>query len=258
MVGTADLLRPSGRPRIAITFDDGYADNLTVAAPVLSSLGLPATFFVMATDDNEREFWWDEIVHALAAPVACEFLEIDIGRRITIDVRTAPARQQAVAKLAAHLETSAADNVKRLLAAVYDQLGTEPARCAAHRRLDRRELQELSRLGKFDLGGHTRTHVALSIASEPDAMEEISVSYRYVADLLGRPPVGFAYPFGSLGRTVDPGLGRLVQRAGFKLAFTTQYRDVPRRFDPYLIPRINPGNISGSELATEVRRVMGI
>ena len=33
---------------VAITFDDGYSDNRTWAAPVLSHFGLPATFFVAA------------------------------------------------------------------------------------------------------------------------------------------------------------------------------------------------------------------
>ena len=56
---------------VALTFDDGYRDNLTNAAPVLRSLNLPATFFVITgpadgrpmPDDDETGglMTWDEI-----------------------------------------------------------------------------------------------------------------------------------------------------------------------------------------------------
>ena len=48
--GTAERL-------VAITFDDGYLDNATAAAPILREFGLPATFFV-STDmiGGERPF----------------------------------------------------------------------------------------------------------------------------------------------------------------------------------------------------------
>ena len=47
---------------VAITFDDGYADNLHEAAPFLMRSDTPATFF-LATGyiGGEREFWWDEL-----------------------------------------------------------------------------------------------------------------------------------------------------------------------------------------------------
>jgi peptidoglycan/xylan/chitin deacetylase (PgdA/CDA1 family) len=57
-----DAVRVAGRRGwagrvVAITFDDGYRDNATIAAPILRSLGLPACFFV-ATDmiGNQRPF----------------------------------------------------------------------------------------------------------------------------------------------------------------------------------------------------------
>ncbi|MFT4703724.1 MAG: peptidoglycan/xylan/chitin deacetylase (PgdA/CDA1 family) [Bradymonadia bacterium] len=50
--------------KLVITFDDGYLDNATVAAPALKARGLPATFFV-ASDfvGSEHQTWWDQKVN---------------------------------------------------------------------------------------------------------------------------------------------------------------------------------------------------
>ncbi len=47
---------------VVLTFDDGYADNLWNAKPILARWDLPATVFV-ATGyvGQSREFWWDEL-----------------------------------------------------------------------------------------------------------------------------------------------------------------------------------------------------
>lgn len=62
-----------GEPGIAITFDDGYRDNLTHAAPVLDTLHIPATVFIVPgrmagildhddpRDDDARLMTWDEV-----------------------------------------------------------------------------------------------------------------------------------------------------------------------------------------------------
>ena len=79
---------PRGR-RVAVTFDDGYADNVETAAPILVDAGVPATFFVV-TSDPAIEFWWDRLDHLLGAPEpAVDRLDVVIaGRRLRADVRT--------------------------------------------------------------------------------------------------------------------------------------------------------------------------
>ncbi len=70
VVSLADAAR--GTPGVALTFDDGYRDNLTQAAPVLREFGMPATVFIVAGRAGEfldhdsrhepaRLMSWDEI-----------------------------------------------------------------------------------------------------------------------------------------------------------------------------------------------------
>ena len=53
---------PGPRPLVAVTFDDGYADNFEVAAPLLRECGLQASFFICtAPVRNASHFWYDSI-----------------------------------------------------------------------------------------------------------------------------------------------------------------------------------------------------
>lgn len=46
---------------LAITFDDGYLDNHEIAAPILRSMNLPATFFITSRFiGSDTVPWWDE------------------------------------------------------------------------------------------------------------------------------------------------------------------------------------------------------
>ena len=49
-------LPPAGS--VVITFDDGYADVATSAAPILSRFGVPATMFIVTGADGKND--WDD------------------------------------------------------------------------------------------------------------------------------------------------------------------------------------------------------
>ena len=66
-------LRGGGVPRrsVAVTFDDGYRDNLTVAKPLLERYGVPGTVFVVSGYvGSKRDFWWDELDRLCRDPAA--------------------------------------------------------------------------------------------------------------------------------------------------------------------------------------------
>src|SRR5690606_39209820 len=65
----AELIRHPSKIRsfcVALTFDDGYLDNYTVAFPILKSHGLRATFFLPTSYVGTRHLpWWDRVAHVV-------------------------------------------------------------------------------------------------------------------------------------------------------------------------------------------------
>ncbi|MEJ2648984.1 MAG: polysaccharide deacetylase family protein, partial [Sedimentisphaerales bacterium] len=90
------------KPALAITFDDGYADNAREALPILEEMGMPATFFVSSgTIGTWQEFWWDELEHLLRGDHSCperfELVDHRIGK--VWPTATAPERQMLFEEL---------------------------------------------------------------------------------------------------------------------------------------------------------------
>jgi len=63
----ARLLRQGRLPSraLAITFDDGYADNCTVAAPLLQRHSLPCSFFVATGFLDGGRMWNDTLIETV-------------------------------------------------------------------------------------------------------------------------------------------------------------------------------------------------
>jgi peptidoglycan/xylan/chitin deacetylase (PgdA/CDA1 family) len=223
---------------IAITFDDGYADNATAAAPVLVDAGLPATWFITVGFLGRRRFWWDRLADALlgAHPLPSS-IDVEIaGRKIWLDLRTTTARHNALHFLHRRLLPMAQSTLQSTVDYIIGLLDA-PGPTADDLTMTPDQLKCLAASPLQQVGAHTRTHVHLHGQSEDVQLEEILGSVADLSELLQRPVLDFAYPFGSHDTvgTVAPGL---VEEAGCRLACTTTPGRVRRRSDPYRLPRL--------------------
>src|SRR5206468_9458656 len=83
---------------VAITFDDGYLDNLETASPILLELGIPATFFIPSQGIlGRREFWWDVLASIFFGPsvIPNELVIEAEGETLKLPSATPRERQQA-------------------------------------------------------------------------------------------------------------------------------------------------------------------
>ena len=83
------------RNSLAITFDDGYADNATIAAPILHRLGLTATFFVASGFIDGGRMWNDTVAESIrvASNDTLDLRDLGLG---TYDISSIDSRRNAI------------------------------------------------------------------------------------------------------------------------------------------------------------------
>jgi peptidoglycan/xylan/chitin deacetylase (PgdA/CDA1 family) len=237
------------RPFAALTFDDGYRDNVEHALPVLRRHGAPWTLFVTADfADGKGRLWWLELEQAVARLDRLQ-AEVD-GETIDLPCRTAAEKRAAFETVYWRLRAGPEERLRAVIAALGARAGLDFTGLAHDLCLGWDELRALARDPTVTFGAHTLTHPMLAKHDEAAARREIAASKAQIEERLGRPVRHFAYPVG------DPTSAgarefRLAREAGFVTAVTTRPGHVFPGHAGHLhaLPRVSVNGLFQSEAA---------
>jgi peptidoglycan/xylan/chitin deacetylase (PgdA/CDA1 family) len=234
---------------VAITFDDGYADNFYEAARPLERHGVPATFFIVTGYvGGAREFWWDELEklvfqHALwTAPMKLTAN----GRTHSFQMDCETARKPVYFSLYDFLQPLAHEARLELLDELLSRTNQTASVRPSHQVMTREELSKLAGMDLFEIGAHTVTHPKLSAQSASTQQTEVLSSKKWLDEIVGRPTGSFAYPYGGSDHYTQATV-QAVRNAGFRYACTTVARDVKKIDSPLELPRFNITDMNGEE-----------
>jgi peptidoglycan/xylan/chitin deacetylase (PgdA/CDA1 family) len=261
---------------VAITFDDGYADNLEIAVPLLERAGAPATVFItMGNVESRREFVDDELWHLWLETIRLPgTVKIRIGEServwstgLWMQLPDKPGREywgwnvtmpkpptpRHAAYLEMHRWLRPMDPRSResALSQLREQAGKPPSNCSRHRILDAGQLRTLAGNKLMDVGAHAMDHLVLAARPLDVQREQIFRSRQMVEEIIGRPAAGFAYPYGSAW-DVSAGTAALARQVGFPWACANETGVVTRRSDPFWLPRCLVRNWDGREFAARL------
>ncbi len=177
---------------LAITFDDGYKNNLTHAAPILREYGFHATFFVTTGFvDGALVPWWYRLRSRLAREAGAKAAAEIVAREKDLKALPADEREARVGGGGSALYPMMSwDDVKKLIA-----------------------------LG-FDVGPHTVSHVSFARETPARVEAEIRVSTARVREMTGQVPACYSYPYGR-AEDIGPDVIGVLRREGFLGAVTT-------------------------------------
>ncbi len=274
-VGQLEEARRQGRiPRqtVVITFDDGYADNLHNAKPLLERQGVPATFFLSSGYlGQDQEFWWDELERLIlhpdvlpetlrvtvqgtthewplgpAAQYSAEALGRDRRWNAMIPQERTP-RQKAYLALCKLLRTLLPEQREKVLEELRAVLGADATGRPSHRALTLEETVALADSAVAEIGAHTVTHPVLAALPVDRQHDELRRSKNRLEEILGRPVRSFSYPFGTLSDYTSDTVA--AARATFACACSNFEGLVDRRTDPHQLPRFVVRDWDGDTLA---------
>jgi len=220
---------------LCLTFDDGYADNFSVALPILERLGLPAAFFVATRYIDGGRMWNDSVIEAIRG---CDSDSLDLSDLglATYRLGTSTTRRQAIDALLPRLKYLAPEKREEKVAAVVARTKSS---LPTNLMLSSDDVRNLHNAG-MTIGAHTNSHPILTSIDAASAECEIRSGKERLEAIVGGAITLFAYPNGRPRIDYRAEHVELVKAIGFEAAFSTAWGASTAASDLFQLPRFTP------------------
>ena len=264
-------------PVIAITFDDGYADNAETAKPLLLKYDTPATFYLATgfvgtnteqlQDELERlvlfpQHYHDQLHITVAGKPyfwymhsreAAKTSDTSIIRWNVESKTEQTPFQQAYSEIHYLLQSLPPVERDGALKQLRAQSGDPGPARVTHRAMSWDQARQMAACGLIELGAHTVHHPYLSKLPIREQYDEIAESKQMLEKQIGKPIMSFAYPYGTR-QSYTPETVDLLKDQGFTNTVSNFRARIGRRSDLFQIPRFVVRDWNGDEFLRHIRQ----
>lgn len=226
---------------MAITFDDGYADNHTIALPILMRHGLSATFFIATGYLDGGRMWNDTVIEAIrgsgASSLALDNIKPFGGSRLpSLAIGSVVEKRAAIQTILGKLKYLSSSEREAASRSIAEQCDID---LPTNLMMTTQQVVEMRRSGML-IGAHTVTHPILAKLQASDVRKEISESKQSLESILKEEINLFAYPNGRPDLDFQVKDVDIVKELGFKAAVTTTRGVAKTDVDLMQLPRFTP------------------
>ena len=222
------------RPAVAITFDDGYADNYENAFPIIIKYDVPITIFLATGYISRTPLYWEKINSVLLNESLLSVDLLEWGGDVYL-LNDKWQRLDALKKISFLIKRKPYEIAEKIIEYLIglDAGGSY----SISEMMNWNQIREMHKSGLVTFGSHTVKHHILTQMSNSAIKHELIESCSHIETEIGIRPNYLAYPNGGLG-DYDSNVMNLASHVGYKAAFTT----IPspcRGCDLYSLPRID-------------------
>ena len=202
-----------------LTFDDGYANNLYVAEPILSQYNLPFTVFISTDNITTGDFYPTSVNRIITRAAGLERLVLpSINQEFSMPTDADRALTcKAITKM---LKTRSLDEVKAIVGDLIHNLTTDQwealkKRFDCIRPMNWDEVQKLSKKENVTIGSHGMWHIICHERQNPEEVSrQMTGSKQLIEEQLQLPCDYFAYPNGDYSEFSND-IVKSIYRLGF-------------------------------------------
>ncbi len=217
------------RKTVALTFDDGYENNYTVAYPLLRKFNFPATMYIISQClQEDNSITWYDFIDLMRHDIDIKKIDTNvIGRPTPNDIND----------LRRLIKTLNISQRKMLFAEISKQIKIENYATQLNRPhwklMNAQQLNELSLSGLIEIGAHTRNHPNLGEIKLEDAVMEVKNCKKDIENALQKEIYSIAFPDGSYNDDVKA----ICIKEGFKNLLAVDYKCESDYNDKSILPR---------------------
>jgi len=238
-----DALKTGSLPAraMAITFDDGYADNHFIALPILKRHGLSATFFVATGYLDGGRMWNDTIIEAIRGSKA-RILELgnikafEGSQLQSLDIGSVLEKRAAIQTILGRIKYLSSNEREAASRSIAEQSDID---LPDNLMMTTQQVIEMRRAGML-IGAHTISHMILARLGALEVRKEISGSKEFLENIIEEEISLFAYPNGKPNVDFQPKDVAIVKELGFKAALSTAWGTAETDSDLMQLPRFTP------------------
>jgi peptidoglycan/xylan/chitin deacetylase (PgdA/CDA1 family) len=230
--------RPFPRGAFAITFDDGFENNVSVARPILDALGIPATIYVTSRFVDEGGMSWIDRIEWALERVAIGNIRLPWSPKIAA-FYTPADKIVLLEEIRREVKSNSRINVDSLATEIFRQLDVEEVHTSDDP-LDKKMTWEQVRdwiAPGFSIGGHSHTHAILSHLSPAKLAWELDTSLSLLRDRAGIVTSHYSYPEG-LAHCYSPQVIAALKERSITCSPTAIDGTNPPGSDPFHLRRV--------------------